>query len=143
MLRLFDAPEPKFPRKIINFHMIRSSAAGFLRLPYFLQRALSCTHIRVHVPDLRNGRKSTYFRDFRIVFWDVLPCKIIVGRRFRGTCCLHHWPTIILHGSTSQKAILNFILAAVRTWNLTYFRELTHRTELRFALVILLRRPIL
>jgi hypothetical protein len=27
---------------------------------------------------------------FRIVFWDVLPCKIIVGRRFRGTCCLHH-----------------------------------------------------
>jgi hypothetical protein len=24
---------------------------------------------------------------FRIVFWDVLPCKIIVHRRFRGTCC--------------------------------------------------------
>jgi hypothetical protein len=27
---------------------------------------------------------------FRIVFWDVLPCKIIVDRRFRGTCCLQH-----------------------------------------------------
>jgi hypothetical protein len=27
---------------------------------------------------------------FRIVFWDVLPCKIIVDWRFRGTCCLHH-----------------------------------------------------
>jgi hypothetical protein len=27
---------------------------------------------------------------FRIVFWDVLPCKIIVDRRFRGMCCLHH-----------------------------------------------------
>jgi hypothetical protein len=27
---------------------------------------------------------------FRIVFWDVLPCKTIVDRRFRGTCCLHH-----------------------------------------------------
>jgi hypothetical protein len=27
---------------------------------------------------------------FRIVFWDVLPCKIIADRRFRGTCCLHH-----------------------------------------------------
>jgi hypothetical protein len=27
---------------------------------------------------------------FVIVFWDVLPCKIIVDRRFRGTCCLHH-----------------------------------------------------
>jgi hypothetical protein len=27
---------------------------------------------------------------FRIVFWDVLPCKIIVDRRFRGTCWIHH-----------------------------------------------------
>jgi hypothetical protein len=26
---------------------------------------------------------------FRFVFLDVLPCKIIVDRRFRGTCCLH------------------------------------------------------
>jgi hypothetical protein len=25
---------------------------------------------------------------FRIVFWDVMPCKIIVERRYRGTCCL-------------------------------------------------------
>jgi hypothetical protein len=29
--------------------------------------------------------------------------------------------TIILHGSTSQKTILNIILAAVRTWNLTWY----------------------
>jgi hypothetical protein len=29
--------------------------------------------------------------------------------------------TIILHGSTSQKTILNFILASVRTWNLTTY----------------------
>jgi hypothetical protein len=27
---------------------------------------------------------------FRIVFWDVLPCKMIVDRRFRGAYCLHH-----------------------------------------------------
>jgi hypothetical protein len=27
---------------------------------------------------------------------------------------------LILHGSASQKKNLNFILAAVRTWNLTY-----------------------
>jgi hypothetical protein len=26
----------------------------------------------------------------RIVFWHVLQCKIIVDRRFRGTCRLHH-----------------------------------------------------
>jgi hypothetical protein len=28
--------------------------------------------------------------NFRFVFWDVLPYRIIVYRRFRGTCCLHH-----------------------------------------------------
>jgi hypothetical protein len=28
---------------------------------------------------------------FRVVFWDVLPYKIIVHRHFRGTCCLHLW----------------------------------------------------
>jgi hypothetical protein len=59
---------------------------------------------------------------FRIVFWDVLPCKIIVDQRFRGAYCLRmriirddgkqyapleRRPTIILHGSTSQKTILN------------------------------------
>jgi hypothetical protein len=27
---------------------------------------------------------------FRIGLWGVLTCKIIVDRRFRGTCCLHH-----------------------------------------------------
>jgi hypothetical protein len=60
---------------------------------------------------------------FRIVFWDVLPCKIIVDQRFRGAYCLHHpWSLIIiLHGSTSQKTILNIILAAVKTWNLTKY----------------------
>jgi hypothetical protein len=76
---------------------------------------------------------NIYNMKFRIFFWDVLPCKIIVNQRLRGTCCLHHQgslmleadvplkrrSTIILHGSTSQKKILNFILAAVRTWNLT------------------------
>jgi hypothetical protein len=32
---------------------------------------------------------------FRIVFWDILPCKMIVDRRFRAVYCLHHhhdWP---------------------------------------------------
>jgi hypothetical protein len=29
---------------------------------------------------------------FRIFFWDLLPYKIIVDRRFRSTCCLHHRP---------------------------------------------------
>jgi hypothetical protein len=34
---------------------------------------------------------------FRIGFWDVLPCKIIVDRCYRGTCCLHQqgWWSLI------------------------------------------------
>jgi hypothetical protein len=28
---------------------------------------------------------------FRVVFWDVLPCKMIVDRRFRGAYCLHQY----------------------------------------------------
>jgi hypothetical protein len=27
---------------------------------------------------------------FRVVFWDILPCKMIFDRRFRGAYCLHH-----------------------------------------------------
>jgi hypothetical protein len=41
---------------------------------------------------------------FRVVFWDILPCKIIIDRRFRGAYCLHYQyaplkrrSTIILH----------------------------------------------
>jgi hypothetical protein len=67
------------------------------------------------------------FLMFIIVFWDILPCKMTVDRRFRVT---HPWwwrqyaplkrrSTIILHGITSQKTTPNIILAAVRTWNLT------------------------
>jgi hypothetical protein len=59
---------------------------------------------------------------FRFVFWDVLPCKIIVDSSplwWSQHVILKRRSTIILHGSTSQKTNLNFILAAVRTWNLT------------------------
>jgi hypothetical protein len=59
----------------------------------------------------------------RVVFRDILPCKMIVDRRFRGAYCHHHpggtplnrRSTIILHGSISQKTTLNIILAAMRT----------------------------
>jgi hypothetical protein len=43
---------------------------------------------------------------FRFVFWDVLPCKIIVDRRFRGTCCLHHQDSLITEAvSTSETSV--------------------------------------
>jgi hypothetical protein len=53
---------------------------------------------------------------FRAVFWDILPCKMIVVRRFRGAYCLHHQgrrSTIILHGSISQKTTLNINVKVV------------------------------
>jgi hypothetical protein len=34
--------------------------------------------------------QNTICKKFRIVFCDVLPCKIIVDRRFRDAYCLHH-----------------------------------------------------
>jgi hypothetical protein len=39
---------------------------------------------------------------FRAVFWVVLPCKMIVDRRFRGAYCLHHqgWVSRATEGST-------------------------------------------
>jgi hypothetical protein len=33
---------------------------------------------------------QTFLILFRVVFWDILPCKVIVDRRFRGAYCLHH-----------------------------------------------------
>jgi hypothetical protein len=47
---------------------------------------------------------------FRIVFWDVLLCKIIVDQGWwRQYAPLKRRSTIILHGSISQKTILNTI----------------------------------
>jgi len=45
---------------------------------------------------------------FRVVFWDVLPCKMIVYRRFRGAYCLHHqgW-NHFTRQYISQKTTLN------------------------------------
>jgi hypothetical protein len=60
----------------------------------------------------------------KIVFWVVAPCSVVeVHRRFRSAWCLHHqgnFPSSRLHGATTQKTAI-FILAAVRTWNLTSF----------------------
>jgi hypothetical protein len=48
---------------------------------------------------------------FRIVFWDVLPCKIIVYRRLRGTYCLHHqgwWSLMMEAVRTSETSVDNY-----------------------------------
>jgi hypothetical protein len=74
---------------------------------------------------LGHARDSVHFRGgckyfatlkFIIVFWDVLPCKMMWW--WRQHVPLKRRSTTNLHGSISQKTILNIILAAVRTWNL-------------------------
>jgi hypothetical protein len=54
---------------------------------------------------------------FRFVFWDVMPCKIIVDRRFRGTCCLHHQSTGLLYNSDpfAQGSLIALMMEAART----------------------------
>jgi hypothetical protein len=57
---------------------------------------------------------------FRTVFWDVLPCKIIVYIHpwwWRQHVPLKRRSTIVLHGSTSQNTILNIIELSRKTQN--------------------------
>jgi hypothetical protein len=61
--------------------------------------------------------KTNFTRKFRI-FWDVAPCsRVEVDRRFRAPLKSRSISTW-LYSATSQKT-LNFILTAMRTWNLT------------------------
>jgi hypothetical protein len=72
------------------------------------------------------------------VFWVVAPCSLEESyRRFEGACCLYHqddsspwwwrqqeplkrrWTSTRLHDTTTQKTAI-FIIAAVRTWSLSY-----------------------
>jgi hypothetical protein len=44
----------------------------------------------------------------RFVFWDVLPCKIIVDRRFRGTCYLHHQALMMEAARNSETCVSKY-----------------------------------
>jgi hypothetical protein len=74
----------------------------------------------------RNVKVKIYKTMFRAVFWVILPCKMIVIRDewwWRQYAPLKRRSTIILHGSITQKTALNIILAAMRTWNHTYMKQ--------------------
>jgi hypothetical protein len=62
------------------------------------------TYIHTYIYTVYRKMSQRHSFMFRAVFWVVLPCKLIVDRRF----------------SITQKTALNIILAAVRTWNLTH-----------------------
>jgi hypothetical protein len=47
------------------------------------------SHVFADIPK-RDEVTGEWRKMFRAVFWVVLPCKMIVDRRFRGAYCLHH-----------------------------------------------------
>jgi hypothetical protein len=47
-------------------------------------------HLQGFGPTSSHGVTTHKNKMFRIAFWDVLPCKMIVDRGFRGAYCLHH-----------------------------------------------------
>jgi hypothetical protein len=51
---------------------------------------------------------------FRIAFWDVLPCKIIVDRRFRGMCYLHHHGWLFYMAVHPRRQFWTSLLNSVR-----------------------------
>jgi hypothetical protein len=52
------------------------------------QLQICCSHLKL--TGFCRAFKCKLIWKIRIVFWDVLPCKIIADKRFRGTCCFHH-----------------------------------------------------
>jgi hypothetical protein len=54
---------------------------------------------------------------FRVVFWDVLPCKMIVDRRFRGAYCPHH------QGCSTRCFYLALMLTELQFLHNTYHRS--------------------
>jgi hypothetical protein len=65
---------------------------------YIKQKQVRTKFKCVHIRNVCNGpitrpvesHRASNCVKFRFVFWVILPCKIIVDRRFIGTCCLHH-----------------------------------------------------
>jgi hypothetical protein len=54
-----------------------------------------------------------------MALWDIASCSLIeVDQSFRGAYCFHQYAPLKHNGAISQKAVI-FILATVRTRNLT------------------------
>jgi hypothetical protein len=64
---------------------------------------------------------------FRVVFWDILPCKMIVDRRFRGAYCLHHQGSLIPdipEDNSERDSLLPTFLS--QTWRSAFLKTQPH-----------------
>jgi hypothetical protein len=59
---------------------------------------------------LRFKRLTDTSMMFRAVFWVILPCKMIVDRRFRGAYCLHHSSLIMEAVRTTETSVDNHFI---------------------------------
>jgi hypothetical protein len=64
---------------------------------------------------------------FRVVFWVILPCKMIVDWRFRGMYCLHHQGSLMMEAvRTSETSVDNHF-----TWQYNPEDNSEHHTRSR------------
>jgi hypothetical protein len=77
---------------IVIFFLYFAKERRINKTGYFWKMDLIKTHVRIlnKVTLVRFQVLTAASMMFRIVFWDVLPCKMIVDQRFRGAYCLHH-----------------------------------------------------
>jgi hypothetical protein len=68
---------------------------------------------------LGTAENSEHF-EVRFVFWDVLPCKIIVDRRFRCAYCLHHQGWVSLTRKDRGYIEVQWTGLTNREWGSTY-----------------------
>jgi hypothetical protein len=67
--------------------------------------------VKLNVCEISGSHGGEY--DVQIVFWDILPCKMIVDRRYRGSYCLHHQGLMMEAVYTSETSV-NFNVTTIR-----------------------------
>jgi hypothetical protein len=109
------------PQRLQNFksHIITASRIidyPFRNLHNHITDKFTAQTFYYTCESLKPGYIPEVFTSFRVWIWKNKPT---YHQGWRQYAPLKRRSTIILHGSTSQKTILNITLAAVRTWNLT------------------------
>jgi hypothetical protein len=77
-------------RKIIEKHQLISLSAAHFDEETLMWSTFTKLDLFLYFGNLRFQVLTAASMMFRAVFWVILPCKMIVDRRFRGAYCLHH-----------------------------------------------------
>jgi hypothetical protein len=99
-----------------EFSSILTKCPSHLVLATFITLTIYRSLCKLYIVHVRFPVLTAASMKFRIVFWDVLSCKIIVDRRFRGTFCSHHqgwslglgWSLMMEAACTSETSVDNY-----------------------------------